>query len=238
MLFRSAPPATGAFSLTACAQPLALEVLAGGRRLITNCGWSPDAAGPAALRLIDAASTATLGEQPCGEIVGGLQAALLGPRLEHGPRRVDVDRREGAEGVWLEVAHDGWTDRYRMEHRRRLFLDPAADELRGEDRFVPTPRSGPPPPRRYVPLALCFHVHPGVRASLALDKKSVLLRAEGQETGWWLRNDAAEVSIEASVHFHNGLPRRAQRIVMRGQGRTDVAARIRWKLARAELKAR
>jgi uncharacterized heparinase superfamily protein len=236
----AAPPPTGPFSLNACAQPLAVEILAGGRRLITNCGWSPDAAGPQALRLIDAASTATLGDQPCGEILSGLSAALLGPRLDHAFARIGVDRREAAEGVWLEVSHDAWSARYRMVHRRRIYVDPITDELRGEDRFDPLPRAtaSNEKVRRFVPIAVCFHVHPGVRASLALDKKSVLLRAEGQDVGWWLRNDAAEVSVEASVHFHNGLPRRSQRVVLRGQARTDVAARIRWKLARAELKGR
>lgn len=236
----AAAPASGPFSVTACAQPLAMEILAGGKRLITNCGWSPDASGPAALRLIDAGSTATLGDQPCGEVLDGLMGRLLGPRLDHVYGPVAVDRREAEEGLWLEVAHDGWAPRFRMHHRRRIFLDAAADELRGEDRFEPMNRipTGAERVRRFVPITVCFHVHPGVRASLALDKKSVLLRAEGKETGWWLRNDAAEVSVEASVHFLGGQPRRAQRIVLRGQARTDVAARVRWKLARAEPKGR
>jgi uncharacterized heparinase superfamily protein len=235
-----AAPASGPFSVTACAQPLAIEVLAGGKRLITNCGWSPDASGPAALRLIDAASTATVGDQACGEPIGGLWAALLGPRLVGAHAPVQVERRESAEALWLETAHDGWLDRFRLQHRRRVYLDLAADELRGEDRFNPVGKApaDSDKTRRFLPITVCFHVHPDVRASLALDKKSVLLRADGKEAGWWLRNDAAEVAIETSVHFHEGQPRRAQRIVLHGQARMDVGARLRWKLAKAEIRTR
>lgn len=235
-----AAPATGPFSVTACAQPLALEVLAGGKRLITNCGWSPDASGPAALRLIDAASTATVGDQGCGEPVGGLIGALLGPRLVGGDAAVEAERRESAEALWLEASHDGWMRRFKLQHRRRIFLDLAADELRGEDRFTPVGKAPADSDknRRFLPITACFHVHPDARASLALDKKSVLLRADGKETGWWLRNDAAEVAIETSVHFHEGQPRRAQRIVLHGQARMDVGARLRWKLAKAEVRTK
>jgi len=240
VLVDAAAPAAGPFSVTACGQPLAMEILAGGKRLITNCGWSPDAAGPAALRLIDAASTATLADQPCGELLRGLRGSLLGPRLEHACGPVAVDRREAEAGLWLEVAHDGWAPRFGIQHRRRIYVDLAADELRGEDRFLPVSRipTAAQRTRRFVPITICFHVHPGVRASLARDNKSVLLRTEAKEAGWWLRNDAAEVSIETSIHFQGGQPRRSQRIVLRTQARTDVASRVRWKLARAELKPR
>ena len=236
----AAPPASGPFSVTACAQPLAMEVLAGGRRLITNCGWTPDAAGPAALRLIDAASTATVGDGACGEPLRGLAGALLGPRLTGADAPAQADRRESDEALWLEASHDGWLARWRLQHRRRIFLDLVADEIRGEDSFHPMGqiRGRAEAGRRFVPVTVCFHVHPGARASLAMDKKSVLLRVEGQETGWWLRNDAGEVTVEPSIYFNGGQPRRSQRIVLHGQARVDMGARLRWKLARAELRAR
>jgi uncharacterized heparinase superfamily protein len=78
-----------------------------------------------------------------------------------------------------------------------------------------------------------FHLHPEVSALIARDKKSVLLKAEGDESGWWLRNDALEVVIEPSVHYQDGRPRRSQQIVLRGQARMDAGARVRWKLVAA-----
>ncbi|MCR5878073.1 heparinase II/III family protein [Phenylobacterium sp. J367] len=79
-----------------------------------------------------------------------------------------------------------------------------------------------------------FHLHPQVQALIARDRKSVLLKPEGLEQGWWLRNDAIEVAIEPSVHYQDGQARRSQQIVLRGQARLEQGARIRWKLSKAE----
>jgi uncharacterized heparinase superfamily protein len=78
-----------------------------------------------------------------------------------------------------------------------------------------------------------FQLHPQVSALIARDKKSVLLKAEGQETGWWLRNDALDVALEASIHHQDGLTRHGQQIVLRGQARLDAGAKVRWKLSAA-----
>ena len=231
----AAAPAEGPWSLTACAQPLALEILAKGKRMIGACAWSPDALGPQALRLADAASTLSLADGTCGEPVRGLLAAALGPRLAGAYAAVEHRRQETDGGVWLELSHEGWAKAFRLRHERRLFLDLAADELRGEDRLTPIgDTAAAEGQRRFFPYAVRFQIHPDVRASLARDGKSVLLRAEGDETGWWLRNDAQEVAIETSVHFEDGQPRRCHQVVLRGHARADAGARLRWKLAAAE----
>ncbi len=127
------------------------------------------------------------------------------------------------------MAHDGWRARTGLSHERRLFLDKSTRELRGEDRFTPAGRAGP----ASLEIAIWFHLHPDVDVSLARDAKSVLLRGPS-DVGWWLRNDAGEVSVEASVHHENGRPKRTQAVVMRGRLRADRGGRVRWKLARAE----
>jgi uncharacterized heparinase superfamily protein len=78
-----------------------------------------------------------------------------------------------------------------------------------------------------------FHLHPDVQAQIARDKKSVLLKPEGDDRGWWLRNDAVEVVLEPSLHYRLGQPRRSQQIVLRGQARIAEGARLRWKLSAA-----
>ncbi|WP_133254953.1 heparinase II/III family protein [Phenylobacterium hankyongense] len=228
----AAAPA-GPWSVTACGQPLAIEVLAGARRLIVGAGWSPDAQGPQAMRLVDAASTASLGDAPCGEPLRGFPAQVLGPRLVDGYGAVETRRHEAPGALWLELAHDGWAKRFGLRHERRLYIDIEADELRGEDRFTPVGPGGRPGGRRFAPFMVRFHLHPEVSALISRDKKSVLLKPEGQESGWWLRNDAIEVAIEPSLHYHQGQPRRSQQIVLRGQARLDAGARVRWKLSAA-----
>ena len=62
----------------------------------------------------------------------------------------------------------------------------------------------------------------------------MLLKADGEEGGWWLRSDAAEVALEPSTHYQGAQARRSQQIVMRGQARLDAGAKLRWKLSAAQ----
>ncbi|HKR90590.1 MAG TPA: heparinase II/III family protein, partial [Phenylobacterium sp.] len=227
----AAPPARGPWSVTACGQPLAIEVLVGQRRLIVCGGWSPDSQAPHAMRLVDAASTASIGDVACGAPVRGFAAKVLGPQLLGGPRKVEARRHEAPGAQWLELAHDGWAERFGLRHERRLYIDIEADELRGEDRFVPLSGEGNALGRRFVPFMVRFHLHPDVQAQIARDRKSVLLKPEGDDRGWWLRNDALEVALEPSVRYSLGQPRRSQQIVLRGQARLAEGARVRWKLS-------
>jgi uncharacterized heparinase superfamily protein len=144
-----------------------------------------------------------------------------------------VQRHEASGALWLEMGHDGWTRRFGLRHERRLYLDVAADELRGEDSLTPVVKRGGRDGRRFVPFVVRFHLHPQVSALVARDKKSVLLKAEGEEIGWWLRNDALEVSLEPSIHHQEGQVRHGQQIVLRGQARLDAGAKVRWKLSSA-----
>jgi uncharacterized heparinase superfamily protein len=139
-------------------------------------------------------------------------------------------RHEGEGGAWLEYSHDGWVPAFGVTHERRLYLDYQADELRGEDLLrpaaEPVARSG----RRPMFLIVRFQLHPAVKASLAMDHKSVMLQAPGGG-GWWLRNDAPEVRVEPAVHLVEGRPQHTSQIVMRALMRRDGTARVRWKLS-------
>jgi uncharacterized heparinase superfamily protein len=223
-------PAAGDWSLAACAQPLGLEVLAGAQRLIVGSGWSPRAPEPDAGRLTAAGSTAQVGDASTAHALRGLRARVLGPRLDGGPRGVSSLRQESEAGVWLDADHDGWAPAFGLIHRRRLYLDPAADELRGEDALAPAPGPFGFKSRPSLFLTVRFPLHPDVRASLAGDNRSVLLRTPAGD-GWWLRNDAPEVRIDPAVHWVKGRPIASSQAVLRLLIRRDGTARIRWKLS-------
>jgi uncharacterized heparinase superfamily protein len=229
-------PASGVWSVAACAHPLALEVLAGADRLIVGAGWSPRApAGAEALRLTPAASTATVSDGSTGHPLGGARARVLGPRLEGAPGRVHSRRQDRDHETWLACGHDGWARAFGLIHQRRLYLDGAADELRGEDLLLPAKVSFRAKSREEAFLIVRFHLHPSVEASMALDQRSVLLR--GPRGGWWLRNDAPDVRIEPSVHLADGRPQPSRQVAMRVLTRRDGTARIRWKLSAADSTA-
>jgi len=221
-------PAQAGWSVAACGQPAAIEILAGRERLITNGGWSPCATGPQALRLAAGASTVALGSGVAGAPLSGGLARALGPRLIGGAQKLEVHRRESESGVWVELSHDGWLATTGLTHERRLFLDRNHDEVRGEDRFIPAADAAARP----IAVAVHFHLHPQVRALLARDQRSVLLRGRAPR-GWWLRNDASEVTLEPSIVFHGGLPVRTVQVILRGRLRADRGGRVRWKLAAA-----
>lgn len=228
----AAPPARGAWSSAACAQPLALEILCGKDRLVTGCGWTPRAADRQGLRLPPGHSTLTLGETTPGEPLAGWKGDLLGPRLVGRPFHVEVQQRDGEGAVWLEIEHDGWVHGFGLLHQRRLYLDQRLDELRAEERLHPAPGQKDVIRPIAAPYAVRFQLEPGVQASLARDRRSILLRGHSGR-GWWFRTDGPDVAIEPSVHIDEGLTRRSLQIVVRGSARTDSETRIRWKLSPA-----
>lgn len=226
-------PARGRWSVTACGQPAALEIICGPDPIIVGCCWSADSGASHALRLTDAASTANLADLSTGQPLRGFAAAALGARLTGAPRKIECRRHDSEAAAWLEVSHEGWLKRFGLIHERKLYLDRATEELRGEDHFRPKVETEADGPRRYFPFTVRFHLHPDARASLARDKKSVLLKGP-HDQGWWLRNDAVEVSVEPSLYIDGDHQRRTVQVVLRGQASADKGGRVRWKLSRAE----
>jgi uncharacterized heparinase superfamily protein len=225
----AAPPARGAWSGAACAQPGALEIVCGRDRLITNSGWTPRAADRQGLRLTPAGSTLSLGDGSIDEPLSGWKGDLLDARLIGPGHEVAVDHREAEGAVWLEIDHDGWAARYGLRHQRRLYLDQRLDELRAEERLYPAEGAEATVRALAAPYAVRFHLEPTTTASLARDRRSILLRGHSGR-GWWFRSDAPDVAIEPSVHVEDGLTRRTLQLVLRGSVRTDGESKIRWKL--------
>jgi uncharacterized heparinase superfamily protein len=228
----AAAPSLGDWSVAACAQPLAIEVLCGRRRLIVGGGWSPDAHAPQAMRLADAASTGSIERAACGEPLRGFAGRTFGTQLKDAVRHVRAQRRTRNGELWMVLAHDGWVERFGLSHERRLYLSADPEELRGEDSFVPV--AGKRLAGRFAQFVVRFHLHPDVQAQIAADRTSVLLRFAGEGAAWWLRNDAIEVGLEPSVHYRLGQGRRSQQVVLRGQARADKGGRVRWKLSPAD----
>jgi len=224
-------PAEGPWSTAACAQPGAIEVLAGGQRLISGAGWSPAYHPGGAARLSDAAACVTLDDASPGAPLEGLAAWSLGYRLAGADWRVTPRRSEGDGVTLLEISHDAWMERLGVRAERRLYVDGAAGELRGEDRFMPT-KALKGDRRRFVLYAIRFPLTAEVRASIAMDGKSVLIR-HGHDPGWWLRTDAAEISLGSAVRWADGEPRGVEAVILSGLFRLEAGGRVRWKLGRA-----
>jgi uncharacterized heparinase superfamily protein len=203
----AAPAASG------CAQPGAIDVAVGGRRLLIGSSWSAKA-GP--------------GEGAARGPAGGSCLSLGGIW----PETVEIksERRETEDGVWLDIEHEGWRRAFGLTHTRRLFLDLAGDELRGEDQLTP---AGKARGDRSVDYAVRFLVSPRTSVQVAADGRSALLRpATG--AGWRLRSDAARMVLAPGVVLEEGQTRHTHVLVLAGQVRSGEGGRVRWKLSRDE----
>jgi uncharacterized heparinase superfamily protein len=220
-------PAGGGFAGTACAQPGAVTVACEGRRLIAGSAWSAKAEVGGALRGPEGGSCLGLdGEWPSAALRRGLLAAGVPERLESGLAAVAAERHQNGGETWLDVAHDGWRG---LACTRRLYVDAAAGELRGEDALTPTGS----PRREAAAFTIRFILAPGAAAQVAVDGKSAMLRPAGAR-GWRLRSDAAETRLAPGALVEDGQGRATQVLTLHGVARPGEEARVRWKLTRDE----
>jgi uncharacterized heparinase superfamily protein len=234
-------PVKGPSAISAHAGTLAFELAAGGQRIIVNCGW--DSLQPnswrEAVRATAAHSTLTLEETSSARLVpSGWRRKLLGHRFEDQPGMVVARRNEENIGTWIEASQDGYHHSFGLHHRRRLFLAADGGDLRGEDGLFRPVDDGPPEDvdQRYR-FAIRFHLHPGVKASLARDGMSALL-VLGNGDGWRFRTDGGPIRIERSVYLAaGGHPKRTSQIVVQGEAEPFGAGerppnRVRWAFQR------
>jgi len=215
-------PAAGAWGRAGHAGCLAFEMSHGRDRMIVNCGMAAEA-GPAwkrALRSTAAHSTLVLDEHDSLELTEDGVPARQPPR----PR---IERKQADGAVWLDAAHEGYRARLGVVHQRRLFLDTAGEDLRGEDSILPEGGTGRAQGKGF---ALRFHLHPKVQASLIGEGDHALLKLPGG-SGWIFRAAGGSIGLEESVYFADGgQRRRAEQLVVSGQC-GEGATSVKWRLS-------
>ncbi|HEY9163489.1 MAG TPA: heparinase II/III-family protein, partial [Magnetovibrio sp.] len=198
---------------------LSFEMSVGPQRLIVNCGARAAQSDPwrTALAATAAHSTLTVNDTSSA-------AFALDGSLHRGPEQMTCSRTDTDDGLLVEASHDGYLNAFGLTHHRALFVGPAGNDVRGEDRLV---GSG----GEYFTIR--FHLHPGVKASVLGEGAGALLRfgTRHKET-WRLRTSGGEVKLESSVYLgRNGEHRRTEQIVISGP-LTGNGALIKWALAR------
>ena len=111
-----------------------------------------------------------------------------------------------------------------LTHHRALFVGPAGDNVRGEDRLSGTGGEY---------FTIRFHLHPNIKTSVLGDGLGALLRfGTRQKQTWRLRTSSGEVKLEDSVYLgRDGEHRRSEQIVITGP-LTGNGALIKWALTR------
>ncbi len=148
-------------------------------------------------------------------------------------------RAEEAQGQLLEIKRQILTARTdNASCMRRLYLSADGGDMRGEDAIFDAPRD------LVANAVLRFHLHPSVRASLARDRRSVILLLPNKE-GWRFKADCPQIQLEKSVYCGGGAaPAATEQIVLRppaeiaeAPGAADMSGgrvAIRWALRRLD----
>jgi uncharacterized heparinase superfamily protein len=199
ILVDAGPPPPPGEDARAHAGTLSFEMSEGTQRIVTNCGAKPAGTAWAEVARTTAAhSTVTVDETNSAEL---LTAGGLGRR----PASVMCRRDEADGAVLLDMSHDGYARSHDVRHARRLYLDAAGGDLRGED--VVTGPEG-------LAVTLRFHLHPDVRAGLVQNGTAVHIRTP-DSSGWRFQVAGASLDLGESVYL--GEPermRRSQQIVL------------------------
>lgn len=212
LLADAAPPPLPRDAINGCASTLAIEISHGASRLIVNCGGASLVGPLIPERLAQGLRTTAAHSTLCLNDRNSTAVLSLG-RLGKGVTEVELERREIDNATRLEMAHDGYAQRYGYVHRRILMVRNDGDEVRGDDMLVPI---GKKAPRRQLSYAIRFHLGAGVEAHASEDGKAALLRtAEGQI--WQLRSALDAVKIEESLWVDGkGRPHPTQQVVISG----------------------
>lgn len=219
------PPGRGMDAM-AHAGTLSFEMSAAHERLVVNCGIYPGAPREWRhfMRFTAAHSTAVIDDTNSTEI------NELGT-MEYRAGNVVIDRAEEQGAQWLDMSHDGYRSLYGIVHRRRLWLSPDGGDLRGEDMFAgPEGKPVTHADRRFI---LRFHLHPGVKATMAQSGQAVLMRLPSGR-GWRLRAVGAGIGLAESIYLgEEGRQRRTEQIVLVGQVPAEGLT-VKWALTRME----
>ena len=201
---------------------LSFELSAGKERLIVNCGpWhGDDAAWRKALRATAAHSTLTVNDTNSCEL---FDDGSIGT----GPAPIESQREDQEGASWLEASHDGYREPFGLIHRRRLYVAPDGNNLRGEDTLTRADSNN----RGGRSFTIRFHLHPDVQASLVQDGGSVLLRPPSG-SGWQIRAAGGTIGLNESVYAGDGLNRRrSEQVIITGPVEAEETV-IKWALRR------
>ena len=223
-----APPA--ALSTEAHAGTLAFEMSVGSERLIVNCGapLTKGADWMQATRATAAHSTLTIADTSSAPLVAQEFAlSLLGPRLTPGPTHTESKREEVADGTWLHMNQDGYVKPFGLLHERDMYLSNDGAKLSGTDRVVPRGRKADAEPS---PLALRFHLHPAVRATIDPEKKVAMLALVSGAS--WRFETSGELSLAESIYCEGGdTIRKTTQLVVSGTAASEPVE-LTWTLTR------
>jgi uncharacterized heparinase superfamily protein len=152
--------------------------------------------------------------------------------LGKGVSEITAVRRENADGIWVDAAHDGYAARYGLTHRRRLFLSADGFDIRGEDVLEPFGKSKKVG-QHILPATVRFHLAPGAIVIPLQGNSGAALKLPNG-SAWMFRCKGADMQLEESIAIEDGKPRRTHQLVLRADVPATEGTSINWLFQRGK----
>lgn len=200
-------PPQGELSMEAHSGILSFEFSKAGNTLIINCGRPefPQKDTSQVWRTTNAHSTATLNDTSIArfENPGSAGRAITGQIF---PRsfKLETSRTDKEDGSIIMGAHEGYVREFGIRHQRTLTLDKNGNRLYGQEWFSGPDKSD----MRYTTrdmVAIRFHLHPSIKASISSNGETCLLETSNGER-WRFDCPGFKLELTESIFFA-ALPR-------------------------------
>ena len=197
------PAPAASLSANAHAGFLSFEMSSASCPMIVNCGspsldhedWRPFA------RSTPAHSTLAFEESSSAEFTaqGANGGTVARDSPLTGPANAQAALADQGDNLRVKGSHDGYLNDFGVSHARQFLVAPNGLLISSEDKL--TALAGLKSPDGDLIggfYAIRFHLHPSVRAELAADGGSAILKLKNGET-WRISSNAPETKIEESV---------------------------------------
>ena len=205
--------------------------------MIVNCGspsldhedWRPFA------RSTAAHSTLTFEESSSAEFTaGGANGSAVAPDSPlTGPANAQAALADQGDNLRIKGSHDGYMTSFGVSHARQFLVAPNGLLISSEDKLsAPGGLRSPDGDLIGGFYAIRFHLHPSVRAEMAADGGSVMLKLRNGET-WKISSNAPETKIEESFFLADARgPQPTSQVVLGGVMGEASEVRIVWNIER------
>jgi uncharacterized heparinase superfamily protein len=216
---------------------LSFELSSAGCPIVVNCGapsldhdeWRPYS------RSTPAHSTLSFEESSSADFTAagpnGSSIALDSPLA--GPLNAQAAFADQGDNLRIKGSHDGYMPHFGVSHARQFLIAPNGLLISSEDKLTaPVGLKSPDGAMIGGEYAIRFHLHPAVRAELAADGASALLKLTTGET-WRISSNAPETRIEESFCLADARgPQPAQQVVLGGMMGEAFEVRVVWNIER------
>jgi uncharacterized heparinase superfamily protein len=231
------PAPAPSLSTNAHAGFLSFEMSSANCPMIVNCGspsldhedWRPFA------RSTAAHSTLTFEESSSAEFTaGGANGSAVAPDSPlTGPANAQAALADQGDNLRIKGSHDGYMASFGVSHARQFLVAPNGLLISSEDKLsAPGGLRSPDGDLIGGFYAIRFHLHPSVRAEMAADGGSVMLKLRNGET-WKISSNAPETKIEESFFLADARgPQPTSQVVLGGVMGEASEVRIVWNIER------